>query len=174
MIAAGAGVPLHYLSEGESATRATAKEMTGPTVRHYEHRQLFFCDVLLDVIEKAAYRAKVAGRMEHHPWAGLQLGYTVADLREEDSLKVAKAGKEIIEYLAGMKGQGWITDRKAMELAYKFVGEVVDVEALIEELADQGEGMEGSDDEATAASPAVQGRRGAEEDATSSRDRASG
>jgi len=145
MIAAGAGVPLHYLSEGESATRATAKEMTGPTVRHYEHRQLFFCDVLLDVIEKAAYRAKVAGRMDHHPRGGLQLGYTVADLREEDSVKVAEAGKTIMEYLAGMKLQRWITDRKAMELAYKFIGEVVDVEALIKELAEQVDGSGASE-----------------------------
>ncbi len=141
MIAAGAGIPLHYLAESESATRATAKEMTGPTVRHYEHRQLFFCDLLLDVIEKAAYRSKVAGGMDHHPRAGLQLSYTVADLREEDSLSVAEAGKTIMEYLAGMKLQGWITDRKAMELAYKFVGEVVDVEALMKELASEGIGV---------------------------------
>jgi hypothetical protein len=47
MIAAGAGIPLHYLAEGESATRATAREMVGPTVKHYEHRQMFFCDMLL-------------------------------------------------------------------------------------------------------------------------------
>ena len=133
MVAAGAGIPLHFLAEGETATRATAREMTGPTVRHYEHRQMFFCDLLLDVIEKAVYRAQVAGRLRS-PRGGLRLSYVVADLREEDNLQTAQAAKEIVEYLAVMKDRGWITDRKAMELAYKFAGEVVDVEALLEEL----------------------------------------
>jgi hypothetical protein len=133
MIAAGAGVPLHYLGEGESATRSTAQEMAGPTVRHYEHRQKFFCDLVMDVVEKAAHRARAAGRM-HQPRGGLQLTTTVSDLREEDSLKVARAAREIVSYLAEMKRLGWITDRKAMELAYKFAGEVIDVEALLREL----------------------------------------
>jgi hypothetical protein len=136
MVAAGAGVPLHYLAEGETATRTTAREMVGPTVRHYEHRQRFFCELLVDVIEKAAYRARVAGRLSR-PRGGLQLSYVVADLREEDNLKVARAAKEIVEYLRAMKAQGWITDRKAMELAYKFAGEVIDVEALLRELGER-------------------------------------
>jgi hypothetical protein len=136
MVAAGAGVPLHYLAEGETATRTTAREMVGPTVRHYEHRQRFFCELLVDVIEKAAYRARVAGRLSR-PRGGLQLSYVVADLREEDNLKVARAAREIVEYLRAMKAQGWITDRKAMELAYKFAGEVIDVEALLRELGER-------------------------------------
>ena len=144
MIAAGAGVPLHYLAEGETATRTTAREMVGPTVRHYEHRQRFFCDLLVDVIEKAAYRARVAGRLAR-PRGGPQLSYVVADLREEDNLKVARAAKEIVEYLRAMKAEGWITDRKAMELAYKFAGEVIDVEALLRELEKEGREGSGSD-----------------------------
>jgi hypothetical protein len=133
MIAAGAGIPLHYLGEGETATRATAREMVGPTVRHYQHRQMFFCDLLLDVVEKAAYRARRAGRM-HRPRGGLQLSYTVSDLEEEDNLKLAQAASEIIGYLDAMKSHGWITTRKAMELAYKFAGEVVDVETMMKEV----------------------------------------
>ncbi|HEM61709.1 MAG TPA: hypothetical protein ENO24_05425 [Chloroflexi bacterium] len=133
MIAAGAGIPLHYLAEGETATRSTAKEMVGPTMRHYEHRQMFFCDLLLDVVEKAAYRARVAGRM-HRPHGGLQLQYAVSDLQEEDNLRTAQAASEIVAYLDMMQERGWITKRKAMELAYRFAGEVVDVELLLEEL----------------------------------------
>jgi hypothetical protein len=137
MIAAGAGIPLHYLGEGETATRATAREMVGPTVRHYQHRQMFFCDLLLDVVEKAAYRARRAGRM-HRPRGGLQLSYTVSDLEEEDNLKLAQAASEIVGYLDAMKSHGWITTRKAMELAYKFAGEVVDVETMMKEVAGEG------------------------------------
>ena len=57
MIAAGAGVPLHFLAEGDSATRATAREMGTATYRHYAHRQFVFRSILLDVIHTAARRA---------------------------------------------------------------------------------------------------------------------
>ncbi len=57
MIAAGAGVPLHYLGEGEGANRATAREMAAPTLRRFAHRQFVFASLLADVIRLAARRA---------------------------------------------------------------------------------------------------------------------
>ncbi|MCD6518491.1 MAG: hypothetical protein J7M05_01005 [Anaerolineae bacterium] len=57
MIAAGAGVPLHFLAEGESATRATAREMGTATYRHFAHRQHIFASLVEDVIRVAARRA---------------------------------------------------------------------------------------------------------------------
>jgi len=57
MIAAGGGVPLHFLAEGESATRATAREMGTPTYRHFAHRQHIFRQIVEDVIGVAATRA---------------------------------------------------------------------------------------------------------------------
>ncbi|MHB1319275.1 MAG: hypothetical protein ACYCYF_11725, partial [Anaerolineae bacterium] len=60
MIAAGAGVPLHYLAEGDSATRATAREMGTPTLRRFAHRQFLFESILTDLIRTAARRGGVA------------------------------------------------------------------------------------------------------------------
>jgi hypothetical protein len=57
MIAAGAGVPLHFLAEGESANRATAREMGVATYRHFAHRQRQFAAMVEDVIRQAARRA---------------------------------------------------------------------------------------------------------------------
>jgi len=57
MIAAGAGVPLHYLAEGESATRSTAREMGTPTLRRFAHRQFLFEAILTDLIRTAARRS---------------------------------------------------------------------------------------------------------------------
>jgi hypothetical protein len=57
MIAAGAGVPLHYLAEGESANRSTAREMGIATLRHFAHRQLVFRQIVEDVVRQAARRA---------------------------------------------------------------------------------------------------------------------
>ncbi len=57
MIAAGVGVPLHFLAEGESANRATAREMGTATFRHFRHRQHVFAGILEDVVRWAARRA---------------------------------------------------------------------------------------------------------------------
>ena len=59
MVAAGAGIPLHFLAEGESATRATAREMGGPTYRHYAHRRAQFGDMLVDLCDWAVRRAQL-------------------------------------------------------------------------------------------------------------------
>lgn len=57
MIAAGAGVPLHFLAEGEGANRATAREMGVAAYRHFAHRQRQFAWMVEDVIRWAARRA---------------------------------------------------------------------------------------------------------------------
>ena len=57
MIAAGAGIPLHYLAEGDSATRFTAREMGTPTLRRFAHRQFVFQQILADLVRTAARRA---------------------------------------------------------------------------------------------------------------------
>ena len=57
MIAAGSGIPLHFLGEGESATRATAREMGTATYRHFAHRQRVFSNIVEHVIRTACQRA---------------------------------------------------------------------------------------------------------------------
>jgi len=57
MIAAGAGVPLHYLAEGEGTNRATAREMGTATLRRFRHRQYVYARMVEDLIRVAARRA---------------------------------------------------------------------------------------------------------------------
>lgn len=57
MVASGAGTPLHWLAEGESATRATAREMNAPTYRKLARRQAELEFIIRDVIQAAANRA---------------------------------------------------------------------------------------------------------------------
>lgn len=56
-IAAGAGVPLHWLGEGESTNRATAREMNAAALRQYIGRQQAFSAMLRDLVAVAAARA---------------------------------------------------------------------------------------------------------------------
>jgi len=57
MIAAGAGVPLHYLAEGEGTNRATAREMGTATLRRFRHRQYVFARMLEDLLRVVGRRA---------------------------------------------------------------------------------------------------------------------
>ncbi len=62
MIAAGAGVPLHFLAEPESATRTTAEAAGGPTFRRFEQRQQFFLWMLGDLAQDRAAPPQRCGR----------------------------------------------------------------------------------------------------------------
>ena len=132
MIAAGAGIPLHFLSEGESATRATAAEMGDPTFRHYYHRQLFFVEMLKDIITIAYNRAVALGK--RRPYDDLELTSALTDLTTEDNRELAQAARDIVEALAVMKDRGWIDDQTAIRIAFKFAGEIVDPQAILEAL----------------------------------------
>jgi len=57
MIAAGAGVPLHYLAEGEGTNRATAREMGTATLRRFRHRQYVFARMLEDLLRVVGRRS---------------------------------------------------------------------------------------------------------------------
>ncbi|MFQ6001864.1 MAG: hypothetical protein ACE5LG_09405, partial [Anaerolineae bacterium] len=56
---------------------------------------------------------------------------------EEDNEALARSVGEVVKALVVMKEQGWITDRLAMEMIYKFAGQKVDVNALLEEAKDE-------------------------------------
>ena len=51
MIAAGAGIPMHFLAEPEGSTRTTAEASGGPTFRHFEQRQEYMLWMLTDILK---------------------------------------------------------------------------------------------------------------------------
>jgi hypothetical protein len=127
-IAAGANVPLHYLGEGESATRATAKEMGDPTRRHYRMRQLDFGHMLCRLVEAAYYRRADALGIRRTAEPGLHA--ETPDVSREDNQALANSAKTIVETFAVMKANGWIDDQTAVMLAFKFAGEVLTDEQI--------------------------------------------
>lgn len=57
IIATGAGLPIHYLAEPESATQTTALSSDLPTFRGLEQTQVFFCQIISELAQIAvAYR----------------------------------------------------------------------------------------------------------------------
>jgi hypothetical protein len=136
-VASGAGIPLHFLGEGESATKATAAEMGGPTFRHYTQRQDYFCFILKDIFSEA-YR--LSG---HRQFSDLRLKTMVPDIEERDNKLMAESAKTIVEALATMRDRGWVTDELAIGLAFKFAGEILEQGEILRILEEAKEGRDG-------------------------------
>ena len=129
MIAAGAGVPLHFLAEPESSTRTTAEAAGGPTYRRFEQRQSFFLWLVRDVLQAAlTRRALVDGRVD--PRAPIEVHG--ADLSARDNVALGLAANHIMAALTELRDRGLIDDAEMLRVAYRFFGEVADVSTLLE------------------------------------------
>lgn len=143
-VATGAGIPLHFMSEGESATKATAAFMGGPTFRHYRQRQKYFGWMLKDIIGHA-YR--LSGKREY---IALRLKVTVPDIEVRDNRLMAQSAKLIVDALVSMRAQGWVTDEMAVRMAFQFAGEILtedDIKLLLEKTKVWPPVVEGEEDE---------------------------
>ncbi len=129
MVAAGAGLPLHFLAEPEGSNRSTAESAGGPTYRHFEQRQEFFTWLMADVARAAVRRRALVS-------AGVQpdapIRFSGADLSARDNAALAVAASTITNALSSLRDRGIIDDAELLRLVYRFAGEVVDVEALLE------------------------------------------
>jgi len=133
MIAAGAGIPLHFLAEPESATRTTAESAGGPTFRHYEQRQEFVLWMLRDLLQAVTARAARGGRPVD-PNADIDLRGT--DISARDNSELAGAAAEIVTAFSGLHARGLIDDAELLRLAYRFAGEVADIPELLHRAVD--------------------------------------
>lgn len=129
LIAAGAGVPLHFLAEPESSTRTTAEQAGGPTFRHFEQRQIFFLWMLTDLARIVVRRAAAAGRRGVSANANLKARGT--DIFSRDNANLAASATAIIEGFGILRDRGLIDDAEYLRLAYRFAGEVVDVSKIL-------------------------------------------
>jgi hypothetical protein len=128
MIAAGAGVPMHFLAEPESATRTTAEAAGGPTHRQFEQRQRYFLWLLRDLLGVVVQRrALVDGRVD--PRAGIILHG--ADISARDNLAMAQAGEKIGPLFEALYRDGLIDAREYLRVVYRFVGEEADLDAIL-------------------------------------------
>lgn len=134
MIAAGAGLPLHFLAEPESATRTTAEAAGGPTYRRFEQRQAHFLWLLTDVLRVVLNRRALTERGQNirgrvDPKA--QIEVHGADLSSRDNLQLGLAARHMIGVLAQLRDRELIDDAEMLRLAYRFFGEVADVNDLL-------------------------------------------
>jgi hypothetical protein len=128
IIAVGAGSPLHFLAEPESATRTTAESAGGPTFRHYEQRQEFFLWMIEDITRAVLRRRKMCDRLIK---LDANLKVTGTDISSRDNAALATAASTVIGAFLDLRELGLIDDHELLRLAYRFAGEVADVEDLL-------------------------------------------
>ena len=120
MVAAGAGLPLHFLAEAEGSNRATAAEMGGPTLRHFERRQLYVGFLFADLALEAVRRSGRFGDAR-----GIAIEAEFEDLSGKENAAAAAAIRAIVEALDVAAGRGWVDDETARRLIAKYAGEPI-------------------------------------------------
>ena len=121
MIATGAGVPEHYLSEGGNANRATASEMGLPAIKRFQRRQEYLRGLLTRVIRRALDAQVAAGRLS----ARADRRFTVTfDELVADSRDVRVAWlSQATDALATATDRGWVSGTEARRLWWRLAGD---------------------------------------------------
>lgn len=120
MIAAGAGLPLHYLAEPESTTRTTAEAAGTPTFRSLEDIQTD----LFSYIEKIArvalqVRARVDSRINPHA----EIEVRGPDITERDNAQLAIALARVYPPLADMYDRHLIDENQLLDISMRMIAE---------------------------------------------------
>ncbi|GCE51105.1 hypothetical protein EI42_04910 [Thermosporothrix hazakensis] len=125
MIAAGAGLPEHYLADSSHGNRATASEMTLPTLLKFERRQRVIRHILSCILDRVIFEAQEAGRLSRH--INVRYEISMPEIDVDDNQSLATAMHQMVLALGEAKMQGWVSDETAMRLLFKFAGEEVNV-----------------------------------------------
>jgi len=120
MIAAGVGLPLHFLAEPESSTRTTAEAAGSPTYRRFSERQRFICGLLEDVL-----RVVVKRRALYDPEVDPEALIRVegGDVSARDNRELAEAGLQVAQVAVDLYERDLIDAREVLRLVYRFMGE---------------------------------------------------
>lgn len=134
MISAGAGIPLHFLAEPESATRTTAESAGGPTFRRYEQRQEYFLWLLQDVLSVVlARRARVDKKLD----PAVEFSITGSDISHRDNGSLAQAAYYMINVLSDLKDRDLIANDEFLRVIYRFFGESIDADDMLDRAKQQ-------------------------------------
>jgi len=134
MISAGAGIPLHFLAEPESATRTTAESAGGPTFRRYEQRQEYFLWLLQDILSVVLARR---ARVDHKLDPMVEFSITGSDISHRDNGSLAQAAYYMINVLSDMKDRNLIANDEFLRVIYRFFGESIDAADMLERAKQQ-------------------------------------
>jgi hypothetical protein len=144
MIAAGAGVPEHYLGEGGNVNRATAAEMGLPAIKRMQRRQETLRHVVATLCGRVVTEAVRAGRLG--PRVRRELAVHFEELSPAGIDQEATAAKTLAEALALAEERGWADKEQARRVWWRFAGDPEEAKRVVD-----GERAEGRREGAGAA-----------------------
>ncbi len=148
MIAAGSGIPMHFLAEPEGTNRTTAESAGGPTYRHYEQRQQYFLWIIQDILRVVVARRCLTDR---HVSRKAEIEVRGADISSRDNVSLAMAASNIQNVLAELRRRGLIDNDEFLRMVYRFCGEYVDVPQMLARA--EAEGAQAADEDAPVSTP---------------------
>ena len=120
MIAAGVGLPMHFLAEPESSTKTTAEASGSPTYRRFSERQRYLCQIVEDFLRVVVERRAMVDLSVD---AKAPIRVEGGDVSARDNRELAEAGQQIQELASGLLERGAIDQAEYMRLVYRFMGE---------------------------------------------------
>jgi len=125
MLAVGAQLPEHFLSDGANGNRATAAEMGLPTFLKFQRRQHVMQAMLRTILNRVLLEARKAKVLA--PDVDTSYDVLFPEIDVADSQTLANATQLLVSALTVAKEQGWVSDETAMRLLFQFAGEEIDI-----------------------------------------------
>jgi hypothetical protein len=124
MIAVGAGLPEHYLSDGQNANRATAVAMGLPTLLKFQRRQKKMEYILRCILDRVIAEAKHAGTLPQSASAAYDIIFPEIDV--DDNLTLGQSAYYLVQALSQARELGILSRQTAMELLFTILNEEID------------------------------------------------
>lgn len=118
-IAAGAGIPMHFLAEPESSTRTTAEAAGTPAFKNFADYQASFFNILKDVVEIAcSIRRLYDENILTHP----EVDVHGQDISERDNPNLSLSFQRAIQAAGELYDRKMIDTKEMLRLSWQFGG----------------------------------------------------
>ena len=124
LVAAGAGLPMTWLATGENANKASAGEMTLPTMRMLTERRKLCIDAIQTIVHFVLDEGVRANRITLAERDACDVQVTASELEDSKVSKLASAVQQVTTALALMVDAGWISENVARRVVQLMLGQL--------------------------------------------------
>ncbi len=124
---------VQHSSDGDNGNRATASEMSLPTLLKFKRRQRVVRYMLRCILDRVIEEARRAGRIGPRVDTRYEITFPEIDSGEHHTL--AQGLSWLVPALTAAHGQGWISDETAMRIMFEFCGEEINPHEEMERIA---------------------------------------
>jgi len=136
MVAMGAGIPIHYLSEGGDVNRATAAEMGLPTIKRFQRRQDYLKYILTAIFDRVIAEAKRAGTIPRTTDETYEIHFP--NLLVEDDDAIGMSAWHMAQALSIVHGMNLLPREEALQIFLHTVRHEGNPEELLDKAAQEG------------------------------------